>query len=498
VTSTRHREIAAALGLFAIALAVRLGQHHSALLYPDGYQYLLMARGIAEHFEPTTVMGPDGDVFVPSPDAAAKPLFPLVVAVVHLLGVGWLTAAKLVTAVASAAAVALAFVLLRRVFHSWAAALVGAVLLLASTALAYWSGFSGPDSLAQALTLAAALAFVERRPTLGGALLGLAIASRPEVAVLGIAGAVLFARRDRHAVVRGFLACGGTLALVFGALRPPVGVPDEKFLALALLLACVVAVIARIEPGARAPGVVGAGLLAALVLAFSMSAGLRDLWAQDWPILVLGLVGFVIALFGSDRRSFAIGVLLAGALLCAVYWVKNPGLERYFAIVLPFVAAILAAAGVAELSRRGRWQPAAALPVVAAAAAVVLLGSSSPRHDADVFSRTAPRLATLLPPSDALVTAAPDAYSFWLPDQRVRVMRPGVRGWILLDPAQRAYAPELGARGSIVSSIDSGFAFSRPDGEIDAGLSTLVVGSVSQMPPNRQAQGRLPQRSGGR
>jgi hypothetical protein len=229
-----------------------------------------------------------------------------------------------------------------------------------------------------------------------------------------------------------------------------------------------------------------------------MSAGLRDLWAQDWPILVLGLVGFVIALFGSDRRSFAIGVLLAGALLCAVYWVKNPGLERYFAIVLPFVAAILAAAGVAELSRRGRWQPAAALPVVAAAAAVVLLGSSSPRHDADVFSRTAPRLATLLPPSDALVTAAPDAYSFWLPDQRVRVMRPGVRGWILLDPAQRAYAPELGARGSIVSSIDSGFAFSRPDGEIDAGLSTLVVGSVSQMPPNRQAQGRLPQRSGGR
>jgi hypothetical protein len=323
-------------------------------------------------------------------------------------------------------------------------------------------------------------------------LLGLAIASRPEVAVLGIAGAVLFARRDRHAVVRGLLACGGTLALVFGGLRPPVGIPDAEFLVLALLLACAVAVIARAERDARALGVLGAGLLAALVLAFSMSAGLRELWAQDWPILVLGLVGFAIALFGSARRSFAIGVLLAGALLCAVYWVKNPGLERYFAIVLPFVAAILAAAGVAELSRRGRWQPVAALPVAAAAAAVVLLGSPSPRHDADVFSRTAPRLATLLPPSDALVTAAPDAYSFWLPDQRVRVMRPGVRGWILLDPAQRAYAPDLGARGSIVSSIDSGFAFSRPDGEIDAGLSTLVVGSVSHMPPKRQAQGRLP------
>jgi hypothetical protein len=74
------------VALFAGALALRLAQHHDALLYPDGYQYLLMARGIAEHFEPTTVLGPGGDTFVPSPDAAAKPVYPLVVAGVHVFG----------------------------------------------------------------------------------------------------------------------------------------------------------------------------------------------------------------------------------------------------------------------------------------------------------------------------------------------------------------------------------------------------------------------------
>ena len=76
----------AAGGLFGVTLGVRIDQHHSALLYPDGYQYLLMARGIGEHLRPTTVMGPGGDVFVPSADAAAKPLYPLLVWAAHSLG----------------------------------------------------------------------------------------------------------------------------------------------------------------------------------------------------------------------------------------------------------------------------------------------------------------------------------------------------------------------------------------------------------------------------
>ena len=83
MTPSRLLAALPAAALFALALALRLHQHHDALMYPDGYQYLLMARGIGEHLEPTTVLGPGGDVFVPNPDAAAKPLFPIVVAAVH-------------------------------------------------------------------------------------------------------------------------------------------------------------------------------------------------------------------------------------------------------------------------------------------------------------------------------------------------------------------------------------------------------------------------------
>jgi len=80
--------------LFALAVGVRLGQHHTALLYPDGYQYLLMARGISEHLQPTTVLGPGGETFSPNADAAMKPFFPFLVAAAHTLGLSWLEEAK--------------------------------------------------------------------------------------------------------------------------------------------------------------------------------------------------------------------------------------------------------------------------------------------------------------------------------------------------------------------------------------------------------------------
>jgi hypothetical protein len=433
-------------------------------------------------------------VFVPSPDAAAKPLYPLLVASVHFLGIGWLTAAQVVTAVAGAATIALAFLVVLRLSGSWAIAAASAGLLLSSTTVAYWSGFSGPDPVAQALTLAAVLAFLERRPALGGVLLGLAIATRPEIAVLGIAAVVVFAWAPPHrrAMLRGVLACCATLVVVFGALRSPIALPDVKLLALAVLLAAVLVLAMRLELGGRRAPVAGACLLAALGFVFATSAGLRELWSHDWPLLGLGLLGAFAALLGHDGRRLALGALLAGALLSAVYWVKNPGLERYFAIVVPIACALLAAAWLVELARR---RPGWVVPAAAGAVCVAALGTlgrTAPRYDGDVFSRTAARLAPALPPSSILVTAAPDAYSFWLPEQGVRVMRPGVRGSILLDPAQRAYAPDLRARGKVVSRIDSNFAFSRPDGEIDALGSTLVVGVVSRAPSAGEAQGGLP------
>ena len=78
---------------------------------------------------------------------------------------------------------------------------------------------------------------------------------------------------------------------------------------------------------------------------------------------------------------------------------------------------------------------------------------------------------------EPLVTAAPDAYGFWLPDHAVKRMRPGVRGAILLDATQRLYEPRLTADGTVVARLDA-LAFSRPDLEIDADPATLVAGRV--------------------
>jgi hypothetical protein len=79
---------------------------------------------------------------------------------------------------------------------------------------------------------------------------------------------------------------------------------------------------------------------------------------------------------------------------------------------------------------------------------------------------------------EPLVTAAPDAYGFWLPDHSVIRMRPGISGAILLDAAQRLYEPRLTADGRVVARVGGALAFSRPDLEIDTDPAILVVGSV--------------------
>ena len=475
-------------GLFAITLAARLDHRHSALLYPDGYQYLLMARGIGEHLRPTTVMGPGGDLFVPSADAAAKPLYPLLVCAAHVFGASWLGAAELVTAVAAAATVAIAFLLVLRLSGSWLAGAATALLLLASSTLTYWAGFPGPDPLAQALGLAAVLAFLERRPVIGGILLGLAAASRPELALLGLVALVVLVRKPEHraSAFHGAVACASTLVLVYVVLRPPVALPDVELLVLGAVLVAVIALADRVLAGRVNAVVAILGVALLMTLGSATSQGLRELWGHDRWVLGAGVVGLGIAVLGS-RRDVALRVLVVGALLGGVYWAKNPGSERYFSIVLPLVAAILAGLGVAELARLRRSVQAPVLGAVAIVGVVGVLGLSTANYEQDVFSRTAERLAPVLGRADPLVTAAPDAYSFWLPAQRVRTMRPGVRGLILLDPAQRAYAPRLGARGKVVARLVTDFAFFRPDGAVDTGDAVLVAGRVTDARPREAA-----------
>jgi hypothetical protein len=76
------------------------------------------------------------------------------------------------------------------------------------------------------------------------------------------------------------------------------------------------------------------------------------------------------------------------------------------------------------------------------------------------------------------VSAAPDAYGFLLPGRPQQPLAPGARGLILLDAAQRAYAPRLGAQGIVVARLQTAHGFERPDGTIDLRPAILVRGVV--------------------
>src|SRR5262249_22151841 len=145
-------------------------QSEPGLLYPDGYQYLLMAKGIAAHGRPLLTLGPGGDTLLPNADAAAKPFYPALVALLHLVGLTWFAAARTVTALAAACTIVLTGLVARRISGSWLAAGIAATACAASRELTFWSGFAGPDALGQALGLASVLAFLDRRPRLGGVL----------------------------------------------------------------------------------------------------------------------------------------------------------------------------------------------------------------------------------------------------------------------------------------------------------------------------------------
>lgn len=462
------------LTLFPAAVVVRSLQHHSSLLYPDGYQYLLMARGIVEHLQPTTVLGPGGDTFVPNADAAMKPLFPLAVAVVHAVGVPLVDAAMLVTVAAAAWVVAAVALLVRALSGSTVAGLAAGTLVLASPSVAFWSGFSGPDPLAVALALSAALALVYRRARLGGVLMGLAIATRPEIVLLALAAGVLALRneRDRALLRRAAPATLLTATLVFAVLRTPVAVPDWRLISLVPAALIALALVMRASPELlRYAGIASLPLVALVVLD---RPGPSTLWVDDRPLLIVAAVALLVLLCDRGRSSGALVVLTAVLLLGAVYLVKNPTLGRYFALLLP-AAAIVAGLAVAAVPRRVR---AAGVAALAAVAAVSLLEPIPGSRDFDMFPRVAVGLeARLLGGNEPLVTAAPDAYGFWLPDHPVKRMRPGMRGAILLDATQRLYEPRLTADGTVVARLDA-VAFSRPDLEIDADPATLVAGRV--------------------
>ncbi len=487
----------AVVGLVAFALELQGRQR--GLLYPDGYDYLLMARGIAEHLTPALALGHGGELWVPSVDASLKPLFPALVAVISAVA-PIRAGADLLTAAAAAATVVLAGVLAGRLTGSRPAAALSAAAALASPALAHWSGFAGPDPLAEALALATALALVERRSLSAGVLGGLCAATRPEwfvvLAAAGLTGLLWSSTRE---LARRSLTAGAfVMAIVVVVLRPPLALPSGGALlllgAIAGAVLCDIAAVWASVARRRATIAAAAGLATIAVVALSgrvpaLGALVRG---GDWPLLLLGSAGILRACANGRGRP-ALLILATVLLLGAIYVYRNAGLERYLAQLIPAVcvaAGFLVAPGPRSRARAqdvfaagaGRWDPLIAWVAAATVATALLVAATSPRPQlaGDTFASLSGRLARA--PAGTLVSVAPDAYGFLLPARPERTLRPGERGLILLDAAQRAYAPGLGATGVIIARFSLPDGFTRPDGTLDMGRATLVRGVVTTTP----------------
>ncbi len=466
------------IGVFAL----RLHEAEPGLLYPDGYQYLLMAKGIAAHGRPFLTLGPHGDTLLPSADAAAKPLYPAVVALFHLLGLTWFGAARTVSALAAACTALLTGLLARRLTGSWRAAAVAATACIASRELTFWSGFAGPDALGEALALGSVLAFLGRRPRAGGVLAALAILARPELVLLALAAAAVglsrsdLRRPTRDAALAGVLS----LASLLGVLRPPLETPPAAAVLLAALLAVLAAaaLTALTREGPRILRWAAVGVVATIAFAAPLSGGAEGLrhWAQhDWPLLIAGAVGAAVAARSLRLRPALHIVLFAGAILLLAYGIKNPGSDRYLSLLTPLVALL---ASFATASRVRLNDRAVALGV----AGLIVLTLALPRlpvRSSDPFPGVAAQLQALQLPGLPFVTAAPDAYGTLVPDRSFVTARAGVRGLIIADGAQRAYDPALLLRGRTLATLDPGAGFVRPDGALDQRPVRIILGTVS-------------------
>ncbi len=465
------------VALAVVAVAVRARGVHSGLIYPDGYQYLLMAKGISVHLTPTLRLGQGGSMFIPSVDAALKPLFPALVAIASILEPAR-AAANAVTVLAGAATVVLAGFVATRLSGSRVGGALAAVVVLFSPALAYWSGFAGPDPLAQALALGTALALANRRAAVAGVLGALCIAARPEwlLVFVPIAIALVARTESRGAAGRALRWGAFTLAALIGVLRPPLGMPAGGLAILLLALAgaaslqLALAWVAARDDRSAWVVLATAAAIAGLVLSGRVPA-LAALGRQAWPVCLLAAAGLWQAC-RSGRARPALVLLGAGITLCATYAFRNPDSGRYATQLVPLLAV---SAGLTMTAAPGpRPVAVRALTAAAAVVAAALLWAPPAPLATDTFASLAGRLAGM--PPGTLVSAAPDAYGFLLPGRAQQPLRLGARGLILLDAAQRSYDPGLSAHGVVVARLTPPNGFERPNGTLDMGPALLVRG----------------------
>ena len=138
-------------------------------------------------------------------------------------------------------------------------------------------------------------------------------------------------------------------------------------------------------------------------------------------------------------------------------------------------AVAVATAARATPRRLGALSATAALGL---ALAPLLCAPAQPPVGRDYFQTLAVWLRHA--PPGPLVSAAPDAFGYLLPERAEQAIAPGARGLILLDAAEREYAPASAAIGTPLQSYVPDGGFERPDGSIDSAPARLLAGVVTR------------------
>lgn len=477
--------MAPVLALIALAGAiVRALTLQPGLLIPDGYQYLLMARGIGEHLRPITTLGPAGSEWAPNADAAWKPLYPALIAVGDLVGLTPRASAELWVVLAGGGLCLCAGGVVWRCTRHTIAAAAGAGAIALSEPLVHWHGFLGPDALAPSLAAGAAERALARRPLAAGALGALAALARPEWGiVVGVLGVGALARTDtRREGARALLAAAGVYGAVMALLRPPLAPSSARDVALGILAVAIAGVVfgLAVDParGRVRTLATGAGLLAlvagaGIAIGQSRLSGLGDL-ARAEPVLVAaGIAGAVFLARRPDTRWFATSAGAMLAILGAAYLTKNPDSERYLSMCIP-VCAVIAAVAIGHLGAV-RARALAAAGLLGALALTSTLLAPERLRGAD----PGPQIAAALPrTSTPLIVATPEAISVARPDLSLHPYAAGARGTIISDPISRDFADEFRLDGTITRRIPLVMAVRRRDGALDAQGVVVIEGVV--------------------
>jgi hypothetical protein len=355
VSKLSNSDLAIALSLTAIGAALRLQAQGGTLLYPDSYQFLLLAKGLVEGSPVSPLMGADGDTW-------AIPFYKLGYAVFSapLVGIGLSprSAGEIVSFVAGCASVPAIYYTLVISGRSRVAAIGGAVAMALSFSAAGWSRFVMAESLAiclAAFTLLLATLTGYRRShffAICTAIVGaIMVLVRMELVIL-IPVALVLSRNhyvrdwrfERRYLITPFLVAFVILAIVLAWLAQHVA---EAFTLNPEFY--VRASIARIVDGQE-----------------SGSRGLYGLWSfirHEPLLLTLGATAFLAEL---RSKKLALDPMYWGiALLLLVAIPRND--VRFFASLIPVLALV---AGRGAVVWWHLLERAARLPSVAAAASL--------------------------------------------------------------------------------------------------------------------------------